>query len=137
MSDSTDPGGQASGTGPTKEAIATVVVTIGLLAGLVWYICPPRSGFKPAPLQVLSEDCPKVDRPFVPSNITDLPGQPIAGLDPQQRLRALYRMNFEPCPCGCNQSIAECLVNHPQCKVCQNLAAGIMEKVKSEAPKPR
>jgi hypothetical protein len=137
MSDSTDPGGQASGTGPTKEAIATVVVTIGLLVGLVWYIRPPRAHFTPAPLQALPDDCPKVDRPFVPSNITDLPGQPVVGLDPQQRLRALYRMNFEPCPCGCNQSIAECLVNHPQCKVCRNLAAGILEKAKSEAPKPR
>ena len=56
MSDSIDPGGQAPRVRPTKEAIATVVVTIGLLAGLVWYIRPPRSDFKPAPLQALSED---------------------------------------------------------------------------------
>jgi hypothetical protein len=134
MSDSTDPGGQEPNARPNKEAIATVVVTIGLLAGLAWYIRPPRAQFTPAPLQALPEDCPKVDRPFVPSNITDLSVQPLAGLDPQQRLRALHRMNFEPCPCGCNQSIAECLVNHPQCKVCRTLAAAVIDKAK-ETPK--
>jgi hypothetical protein len=134
MSDSNDPGTPPR-TGPTREAIATVVVTIALLAAFVWYIRPPRADFKPAPLQALPEDCPKVNRAFVPSNITDLPFSAISSLEPQQRLRAHYRMNFEPCTCGCNQSIAECLANHPQCKVCPALAAAIIEKVKTESTK--
>jgi hypothetical protein len=133
MSDSTDPGAAPPPAGPTREAIATVVVTIALLAAFVWYIRPPRADFKPAPLQALPEDCPKVNRPFVPSNITDLPGPPLAGLDAQQRLRAIYRLNFEPCPCGCNQSIAECLANHPQCKVCRNLAEKVGAEVREKA----
>ena len=137
MSDSNDPGGQAPSAGPAKEAIATVVVTIGLLAGLVWYIRPPRSGFKPAPLETLPGDCLKVERPFVPSNITEIPDPPLTELDPATRTRALYRLNFEMCPCGCNQSIAECRVNHPQCKVCRPLAVRVIEEVKSAAPKQK
>jgi hypothetical protein len=134
MSDSIDPGGQAPSTGPSKEAIATVVITLGLLAGLVWYIRPARSGFKPAPLDTLPEDCLKVERPFVPSNVTELLDPPLAELDADTRIRVLYRLNFEACPCGCNQSIAECRVNHPQCKVCRGLAAKVVEEMKSRAP---
>jgi hypothetical protein len=135
MFDSTDPGGKSPSPGPTKEAIATVVVTIALLAGLVWYIRPPRSDFKPAPLDNLPVDCPKVARPFVPSNVTELPDPPLTALDADARMRALYRVNFEACPCGCSQSIAECRVNHPQCKVCRPLAVRIIEEVKLQAPK--
>ena len=135
MSGSNDP--VAPSTGPTREAIATVVVTIGLLAAFVWYIRPPRADFKPAPLETLPSDCPKISRPFIPSNITEIPDLRLEGMVSGKRMQALYRTNFEPCPCGCNQSIAECLVNHAQCKVCRGLAAGIVEQVKSEASKPR
>lgn len=137
MSGSTEPANLPPRSGPTREAVATVVVTIALLAGFVWYIRPPRGDFKPAPLEELSEDCRKVDRRFVPSNITKIQDPPLTGLDPEQRLRVLRRLNFEACPCGCNQSIAECRVNHSQCKVCRPLAARILEDIKVAAPKPR
>lgn len=135
MSDSTDPRGQPPSTGPTREAIATVVVTIALLAALVWYIRPPRSDFKPAPLDTLPHECLKVARPFVPSNLTEMLDPPLTELDPDKRMRSLYRLNFEACPCGCNQSIAECRANNPECKVCRPLAVRIIEEVKSAAPK--
>ena len=131
MSTSSDPAAPPPPSGPTRGAIATVVLTIALLGAFVWYIRPSRPDFKPAPLQVLSDECPKTNRAFVPSNITDPPILARSGLDPRQRLRATYRMNFEPCTCGCNQSIAECLANHPQCKVCRALTESIIEKVKS------
>ena len=129
MSDSIEPGAPETPAGPTKGAIATVVGTIGLLAALVWAISPPRADYKPAPLAPLPEDCPKVQRAFVPSNVTEILDPALAGLAPEKRLRALYRMNFEPCPCGCNQSIAYCRVNNPACDTCRKLARQIIEEV--------
>jgi hypothetical protein len=134
MSDSND-AGAGSPAGPSRQALATAVVMLALLAAFVGWIRPPRADFTPAPLQPLPEECPKIQRAFVPSNITDPPVPALALLDEPRRLRAQYRLNFEPCPCGCNQSIAECLVNHPQCKVCPALAAAVVEKVKTEAAK--
>ena len=133
MSGSNDPGGPPPRTAPTREAIATVVVTIGLLAGLVWYIRPPSVDFKPAPLEPLPEECRKINRPFVPSNITEMKDPPLAELGARERLRVLRRLNFEPCPCGCNQSIAECRANNPQCKVCRSLAEKVVAEVRNKA----
>jgi hypothetical protein len=133
MSDSNEPGAPAAPTGPTKGAIATVVVTIGLLAALVWAISPPRVDFKPAPLDPVPQDCPKIQREFVPSNVTEIPDSSLTGLPPAKRWRALYRMNFEPCPCGCNQSIAYCRVNNPQCETCRKLAEKVIAEVRDQS----
>jgi len=51
----------------------------------------------------------------------------------RERLRVLRRLNFEPCPCGCNQSIAECRANNPQCKVCRSLAEKVVAEVRNKA----
>jgi len=132
MSGSNEPGGPTPAAGPSKGALATVGVTIGLLAALVWAIRPPRVDFRPAPLDPAAEDCPKVRREFVPSNVTEIVDPPLAGLAPQARRRALYRLNFEPCPCGCNQSIASCRVNHPRCEVSRRLANEIIKEVQAQ-----
>ena len=132
MSDSNDPGSPPSPTSPSREAIITVIVTIGLLAGLVWYIRPARVDFKPAPLEELPEECQKINRPFVPSNVTDIQDPPLTGLGAHERLVVLRRLNFEPCPCGCNQSIAECRANHPQCKVSRSLAEKVVSEVRDK-----
>jgi hypothetical protein len=134
MSDSSDPGAGDGTAASPKKAVATVVITIGLLAALVWAIQPPRVDFQPAPLDPLPEDCPKVQREFVPSNVTEILDPPLTGLTPKQRVKALYRMNFEPCPCGCNQSIAYCRVNNPQCEPCKKLALEIIEEVRLDEP---
>ncbi len=123
-----EPGGRR---GPTRGAVAIVVVTLGLLAALVWALRPPAARFTPAPLGPPPADCPKIAREFVPTNITGLPGPLLAGLTPQQKMRALYRLNMEPCPCGCNSSIAYCLITYPRCEISRKLAEKIVAEIKS------
>jgi len=133
MSNSTEPAPPpppASTSGPTRGAIATVVVAMALLAALVWGLTPRRVNLKPAPLDPLPQGCPKVVREFVPSNVTEIPALPLADLTPAQRQRALYRMNFEPCNCGCNASIAYCRVNNPQCEISRKAAEKIIAEVR-------
>jgi hypothetical protein len=52
----------------------------------------------------------------------------MSALSKEQRNRVLFRLNMEPCPCGCNLSIAACRINHPTCPVC----AGLVEKIMAE-----
>ncbi len=137
MSDSTDPAAPPPPSGPARGAAATVAVTLVLLAALVWALRPPRVEFKPAPLEPEAAGCRKVAREFVPSNVTQIPDPSLDGLPPAQRLRALYRMNMEPCPCGCNASIADCRINHPDCEVSRRLAAQIVAEVQAEAAKKK
>ena len=125
MSNSTDPAPLPAG-GPSTGAIAAVIVTLAALAALVWGIAPGRVNLKPAPLKTLSSDCPKVVQDFVPSNVTEIPVLQLDQLVPEQRNRALYRLNFESCRCGCNGSIAYCLVNHPPCETCRKPADQIV-----------
>jgi hypothetical protein len=112
-----------------------VVVTLGLLAALVWALRPPRVHFTPAPLGPPPADCPKLAHEFVPTNITGLPGPLLVGLTPEQKMRALYRLNMEPCPCGCNSSVAYCLITSPNCEASRKLAEKIVAEIKAgQAP---
>jgi len=131
MSNSSEPAAPAPPSGPTRGAVATVVVAITLLAALVWGLTPRRVDLKPAPLDPLPQGCPKVAREFVPSNVTGIPALPLTDLTPAQRQRALYRMNFEPCNCGCNSSIAYCRVNYPQCETSRKAAEKIITDVRA------
>lgn len=106
-----------------------VAVTLALLAALVWAIQPPRAGFKPALLEPRAPGCPRVQRDFLPTNITELPDSPVESLPRAQKFRALLRMNMEPCTCGCNQSVAACRASEPACETSKELA----EKAASEA----
>ena len=137
MSDSTEPGGPPPAPRPTRSSVATAVLMVGLLAAFVWVIRPPHSDFKPAPLDQLPEECPKVGRAFVPSNVTEILDPPLTALTPEEPSDAVYRMNFKVCPCGCNQSIAECRATHPQCKVCRSLAENVIaeSRIKSNSRK--
>ncbi len=132
MSGSNEPGAPAAPTRPTKGAIATAVTILGLLAVLVWAIGPPRVNFTPAPLEPVTADCPRITRRFVPSNILEIRDPPLTGLTPEKRMRVLRRMNFEPCTCGCNSSIAECRLNNPHCEVSKRLAERIIAEVQEE-----
>ena len=114
-----------------------VVVTLGLLGALVWALHPNQPHLTPAPLVPVPSECPKVQQAFIPSNYTDLPGLPLDGLSREQRNRALYRLNMEPCPCGCNLSVAACRVNHPACKTCQKLAEKIVAEAQAEKTKQK
>jgi hypothetical protein len=123
---------EAPPSGPTRGAVATVVVTIALLAALVWALTPPSVPFTPAPLEPVPADCPKIAREFVPSNLTEVPDALLARLAPEKRMRALYRLNMEPCPCGCNSSVASCRVNYPKCETSRKLAEKIIAEVQAE-----
>ncbi len=120
---------------PSRGAVAAVVVTIGLLAALSWAIAPRRVHFTPAPLEPLPVDCPKVAREFVPSNVTEILDPPLTGLSAAQKNRALYRMNMEPCTCGCGLSVAACRVEHPACETSKHLARKIVAEIPAEARK--
>jgi hypothetical protein len=128
---STSPGEPARSSGPQRGAVAMVALTLGLLGALVWALTPRPAHFTPAPLGPAPPDCPKLAREFVPTNITGLPGSLLVGLSPEQKMRALYRLNMEPCPCGCNSSVAYCLITYPNCETSRKLAEKIVAEVKS------
>jgi hypothetical protein len=114
-----------------------VVVTLGLLGALVWALHPEQPRLTPAPLVPVPSECPKVQQEFIPSNYTDLPGVPPEGLSREQRSRALYRLNMEPCTCGCALSVAACRVLHPACAVSKKLAEKIIAEVQAEKRKQK
>ena len=74
-----------------------------------------------------------VQREFLPSNVTEILEPSLADLSPVQKNRALYRMNMEPCPCGCSLSVAACRVSNPHCEVSKSLAEKIIEEVRAGA----
>jgi hypothetical protein len=136
-SNSTEPGAPPPNSGPSRSAIVMVVVTLGLLGALVWALHPDQPQLTPAPLVPVSSACPKVQQAFIPTNYTDLPGGLLDGLSREQRNRALYRLNMEPCTCGCGLSVAACRVNHPACEISQKLAEKIVAEVRAETRKPK
>jgi hypothetical protein len=111
------------------------VVTLGLLAALAWALAPPRVNFVPAPLEPPPADCPKLAREFVPSNVTEIPDLSLAGLSAEQKNRVLYRLNMEPCTCGCGLSVAACRVEHPACQTSKSLAQKVIAEVQAEKQK--
>jgi hypothetical protein len=103
-----------------------VALGLVLMAGLVWAMAPSRPKFVPAPLRPEPVDCPKTAPDFVPSDVTEIPGVDLSSLTDAQRNHALFRLNMEPCPCGCNTSIAACRIAHPACPLCKDLVAKIV-----------
>jgi hypothetical protein len=70
--------------------------------------------------------CPQTTNDFVPSDATEIAGVDLSSLPKAQRNHILYRLNMEPCPCGCNTSIASCRNNHPTCPLCKDLVEKIV-----------
>jgi thiol-disulfide isomerase/thioredoxin len=62
---------------------------------------------------------------------TEVPGVDLASLTPDQKTRALTRLNDEKCDCGCNLTIAQCRINDSSCAVSPKLAAQILADVKA------
>jgi hypothetical protein len=102
------------------------LVTLTALAALVWALRPGRPNGKPAPLHPQAAACPQLDGQFTPTNFTALPGLELASLSKERRNHVLLRLNMEPCPCGCNTSLAYCLVSHARCGKCKELAQEII-----------
>jgi len=107
--------------GKTRSSAGWVALSLILLAGLVWAMAPARGRFAPAPLRPMPAGCPQTATEFVPSDATGVPGADLSSLSKTQRNHVLYRLNMEPCPCGCNTSIAICRISHPNCPLCKDL----------------
>ena len=112
--------------GKPRSSAGLVALSLILLAGLVWAMAPARTKFEPAPLLPAPRDCPRTVPDFVPSDATEILGVNLSSLSNAQRNHVLYRLNMEPCPCGCNTSIATCRNNHPTCPLCKDLVEKIV-----------
>ena len=110
----------------SRGAVIYLLVTLGALATLVWALRPDRPKVRPAPLRPAEAACPRLDGQFIPTNFTELPGLELTALSNEHRNHVLLRLNMEPCPCGCNTSIAYCLVNHARCGRCKELVQQIV-----------
>lgn len=104
-----------------------VAVTLTLLAALVWALNPRQRRLAPAPLGAPLPVCARLPREFTPTDITDLAEPPFPTLPRHRKLRALLRMNMDPCACGCKLSIAACRLNYPSCKTSKELTGKIVE----------
>jgi len=62
---------------------------------------------------------------------TEIPGIDLAVLTPEQRTKALNRLNDEQCGCGCGMTVAQCRINDSTCAVSPKLAAEIVAEVKA------
>ena len=71
------------------------------------------------------------------ANATELPNVNFAGLDADQKKRALHRMNAESCTCGCNLTISQCRVNDSACPTSMDLAAQIVKQTARGSKPPR
>ena len=111
---------------PPRGADVYLIVTLVVLAALVWELKPDRPNVRPAPLRPPETACPQIAGQFTPTNITDVPSQDLASLSKERRNHVLLRLNMEPCTCGCNQSIALCLVSHARCEACRQRAKEII-----------
>ena len=110
----------------SREAVIFLLVTLAALAALVWALRPDRPHVRPAPLHPQDAACPQTASQFTPTNYTELPGLDLASLSKERRNRVLLRLNMELCPCGCNSSIADCLVGHAHCGKCRERAQEII-----------
>jgi Na+-transporting methylmalonyl-CoA/oxaloacetate decarboxylase gamma subunit len=112
--------------GKPRSSVGLVALSLVLLAALVWAMAPARTRFEPAPLRPAPEGCPQSAPAFVPSDATEIPGADLSSLSQAQRRHVLFRLNMEPCPCGCNTSIAACRIGHPTCPLCKDLVEKIV-----------
>jgi hypothetical protein len=130
----------AASKGKPRSSAALVALSLILLAGLVWAMAPARPKFQPAPLRPAPAGCPQTAPDFAPSDATGIPGVDLSSLSTAQQNHVLYRLNMEPCPCGCNTSIAACRINHPTCPLCKDLVEKIIAEESgagSQAPEVR
>jgi hypothetical protein len=117
---------------PKPPSVLPVVLTLGMLALLVWGFSPRRVRIKAAPLQPVTSLCtPHGD--FVPTNLIEIPGVPLDRLPDAVKNRILLRLNMEPCTCGCAQSLASCRASNPQCPVSPGATDAVVKEEQQNA----
>jgi len=107
-----------------------------LLALLVWYLNPRQPDYKPAPLDPPSTECLKPQRDFVPSNITEISDPALDTLPEKVKTRVIYRLNMEPCTCGCQLSVARCRATNSVCEASPRLLKEIVGETKNNSDLP-
>ncbi len=122
--------------GTPRGSLALALVMVAVLGALVWAVSPRQPRLTPAPLRPPLPDCPKTGREFIPTNITRLP-DPLTDALPQSiKHRVLFRVNVEPCSCGCGQSVAACHVSYPTCETSARLAKAIVSEENGDTERP-
>jgi hypothetical protein len=136
LSDKTSPNepGPASPPESSRGAVIYLLVTLAVLAAFVWALRPDHPNVKPAPLRPQDTPCPPLEGTFTPTNLTEVPGLELASLSKERRNHVLLRLNMEPCPCGCNTSLAYCLASHARCAKCKELAQKIIAEERRGQP---
>ncbi len=127
----TNPSGRSR---TSRSPLIQAAVTIALLGAVVWAIRPSHLDLKPAPLRpaLRGPDCPRLLRNFTPTNITDIPEPLFVALSEKQKDQARFRLNMEPCSCGCNLSIVACRADHSRCKSSERLLQTVVTEEKGE-----
>ena len=113
---------------PARNSPALVVASLLLLGALVWALNPRRPALRPAPLKPQPAGCPPSHGDFTPSDITEVPGLKLDGLPAAVKNRILYRLNMEPCSCGCGESAAACRVTERECPTSAKRAESVVEE---------
>ncbi len=60
---------------------------------------------------------------------TEIPGVDLSKLSPEKRMAVLQKLNKEPCPCGCENTVAKCRIDDPDCPVSLPLAKRMVEEI--------
>jgi thiol-disulfide isomerase/thioredoxin len=63
------------------------------------------------------------------AHATEIPGVDLSRLSPEKRMAALQKLNKEPCPCGCDNTVAKCRIDDPSCPVSLPLAKSMVEDI--------
>lgn len=67
------------------------------------------------------------------AHATEIPGLDLSGLTPEQRTRALQRLNEEECTCGCHLTVAQCRINDASCGFSPAIAQNIVDEEMARA----
>jgi thiol-disulfide isomerase/thioredoxin len=62
--------------------------------------------------------------------VTSIPGIDLSKLTKEQRVAAITKLNEEPCTCGCNQTLARCRVDDPNCAISLPRAKELLASIK-------
>jgi thiol-disulfide isomerase/thioredoxin len=63
------------------------------------------------------------------AHATEIPGVDLSGLTPDQKERALQRLNEDECPCGCSLTLAQCRINDASCGISPPLAKKVVTDI--------
>ena len=63
------------------------------------------------------------------AHATEIPGVDLSDLTPDQKERALQRLNEDGCPCGCSLTLAQCRINDASCGISPPLAQKVVADI--------